>query len=38
MAIDVTITPPLPLSDGDDPSTHAVSTIIYHQKASERSS
>jgi hypothetical protein len=32
MAIDVTITPPLPLSDGNDPSTYAVSTIIHHQK------
>jgi hypothetical protein len=31
-AIDVMITSPLPLSDGDDPSTHAVSTIIHHQK------
>jgi hypothetical protein len=32
MAIDAMITPPLPLSDGDDPSTHTVSAIIHHQK------
>jgi hypothetical protein len=32
MAIDVMITPLLPLSDGDDPSTHAVSAVIHHQK------
>ena len=33
MAIDVAITPPLPLtSDGDDPSTNAVSAMRHHQK------
>jgi hypothetical protein len=32
MAIDIMITPPLPLSGGDDPSTHVVSTIIHQQK------
>jgi hypothetical protein len=32
LAIDIMITPPLPLSGGDDPSTQAVSAIIHHQK------
>jgi hypothetical protein len=30
--LDVTITPPVPLTDGDDPSTYAVSTLNHHQK------
>jgi hypothetical protein len=36
MAIDVMITPPLFLSDHDDPSTHAVSAFIHHQKVQEK--
>jgi hypothetical protein len=32
LAIDVTITPPFPITDGDDPSTCAASTINHHQK------
>jgi hypothetical protein len=38
MAIDVIITPPLFLSDHDDPSTHAVSAIIHHQKSTRERS
>jgi hypothetical protein len=32
LAIDVTITPPFPITDGDDPSTYAASTINHHQQ------
>jgi hypothetical protein len=32
LAIDVTITPPLPITDGDDPSTYAASAINHHQQ------
>ena len=32
VATDVAITPPAPLTDGDDPSTCAVSAISHHQK------
>jgi hypothetical protein len=32
LAIDVMITPPLPITDGDDPSTYAASTINHHQQ------
>jgi hypothetical protein len=32
LAIDVTITPPFPITDGDDPSTYAASAINHHQQ------
>jgi hypothetical protein len=32
LAIDVTITPPFPITDGDGPSTYAASAINHHQQ------
>jgi hypothetical protein len=32
LAIDVMITPPLPITDGDDPSTYVASTINHYQQ------
>jgi hypothetical protein len=32
LAIDVTITPLFPITDGDDPSTYAASAINHHQQ------